>query len=175
MLPDPYLSDLMKLYGFSLTDVQRAGRGTGRRHDVLLQMRRDIVCEWCSRPFGYAFQVGANGSVSRGRQTIDVAMVTPKLERELRRRIRCPHCQAVQRRTRRLFVRRELRHGVVALIAVGGTILGAITLATGGYVLAGLAGLSVGLGLAIALVLTLTRWMLGELIDSVPRDRDTTL
>ncbi len=172
MLPDPYLSDLMKLYGFSIAGVQTGGNGTGRWHDVRLQMRRDVVCELCGRSFSYGFQVGVDGAVSRGRRTMDVTMVTPRLERELRRRIRCPYCQAVQRTARRLFIRREVRHGVVGLITLGGTVLGALTFAAGGYVLAGFIGLAIGLGLAVALVLTLTRWMLGQLFDAAPHARD---
>jgi hypothetical protein len=171
MLADPYLSDLMREYGFSIVGVQTAGSGAGRLHDILLRIHRDVVCELCGQPFGYGFQVVVDGTVRRGRRTLDVAMVTPKVEHELRRRIRCPHCRAVQHRVRRVFVHREIHHGIVGLSALGGTLVGAATLSIGGYMLAGFMGLLIGLGLSIALVLTLTRWMLGELIDSVPRDR----
>jgi len=140
-------------------------------------MHREIVCEVCGRRFGYDFEVAVDSVVSRGRRTTDAAAITPRLEHELRRPIRCPHCQALQRTVRRLFVWREIRHSAVGLVALGGTAVGAVTLTSGGYLLAGFVGLTVGLGLSIVLVLRLTRWMLGELIDSVPRDRkrDTSI
>ena len=186
MAPDPYLSDLMKLYGFSMVGVRKPGgsrsaggpndgaRGAasfdavGRWREVTYQMRRDIVCEACGHLFGYAFVVTADGTISRGQRTLDASMLTPMLERELRRRIKCPRCESRQRSVRRTFVRREAFHSLVGVTALGGTIMGAVGLTSGGYILAGGWGLYAGLALSLVLALVLTRWMLGELIDAVP-------
>jgi hypothetical protein len=188
MIADPYLSDLMKIYRFSIANMESLGSGSavwgggaripggprfdavGRWREVRLEVRRDILCEVCGRDFGYAFRIVAGGTVQRGQKTIDPVMVTPRLERELRRRVRCPHCRAVQRDVRRIFVRREARHTLVGVTALGGTVLGSIALSSGGYLVAGSAGLVAGLGLSFLFVLRLTLWMLGELIDPVPLD-----
>jgi hypothetical protein len=52
------------------------------------------------------------------------------------------------------------------MTAIGANVIGAITLSTLGYAVAGGWGLIVGLGLSIALVLKLTRWMLSKLLES---------
>ena len=182
---DPYLSDLMRLHGFSIQSMEivtdaastwgDAGHSTigfdvsGRRREAALVMRRDLVCEVCAEPSAYTFRVAAECVVSRGQRVWDGAAVTPALERELRRRIRCPHCQAIQHRDRRAFCRRERRHSLVGLAALGGTIIGSGVLSSGGYVLAGSWGLAAGLVGSLLLGLILTRWMLTQLLEPAAR------
>jgi len=182
---DPYLSDLMRLHGFSIQsmetvtdaastwgDMRHSTVGfdvSGRRREVALVMRRDLVCEVCAESFGITFRVAAECVVSRGQRVWDGAAVTPALECELRRRVRCPHCQAIQQGDRRAFRRREWRHSLVGLAALGGTIIGSGVLSSGGYVLAGSWGLAAGLVGSLFLVLTLTRWMLTQLLEPVTR------
>ena len=69
---DPYLSDLMRLHGFSIQSMEIVTdaastwgdrhRGTGfdvsgRRREVALAIGRDLVCEVCAEPFGTTFRV----------------------------------------------------------------------------------------------------------------------
>jgi hypothetical protein len=129
-------------------------------------MRRDVICETCERSFNYTFDCLTGGTVSRGQRVFDTTALASALERQLRRRIHCPHCHAVQRNVRRTFVHRERRHSLVGLVTLGGTIMGATGLSTGGYALAGIWGLMMGLGLSVGLVLLLTRWMLIQLLDT---------
>jgi len=165
---DSYLSDLMRLTGFSIRSMETVAdaastwrdtrQGTigfdvsGRRREVALAIRRDLVCEVCAEPFGTTFRVVAENMVSRGQHIWDCAAVTSALERELRRRIRCPRCQAIQHRDSRAFRRREWRHSLVGLVAVVGSIIGSGALSSGGYVLAGGWGLAVGLDGSLLLV-----------------------
>jgi ribosomal protein L37AE/L43A len=184
MLPDPYLSDLMKTHRFSIVNMESLGGGraswesggtvraggltfdsAGRWREVALKMRRELICEACGREFAYTFRVIAGGTVSRGQRTLDPTALVATLEQQLRRRIHCPHCHALQRDVRRAFRRREVHHSLVGITAVGGTIVGAMGLSSGGYILAGELGLMAGLGLSVALVLVLTRWMLARLLD----------
>lgn len=184
MLPDPYLSDLMKTHHVSIVKMEPVSSGraswdgggpqtgkpafdsTGRWREVALQMQRDVICEQCGQDFDYTFRVIADGTVNRGQRTLDPAALVASLEHQLRRRVHCPHCHAVQHTVRRAFRRREMIHSLVGLTAVSGTIVGALGLSSGGYALAGEWGLMVGLGLSIALVLVLTRWMLARLLDN---------
>jgi ribosomal protein L37AE/L43A len=182
MLPDPYLADLMKAHNFSIVKMETLGGGSatwgrgrtsgitfdsaGRWREVALEIQRNLVCEACGRDFDYTFQIIAGGTISRGQRTLDPAALVSKLEHQLRRRIRCPHCHALQRDVRHAFIRREIHHSLVGLTAVGGTVVGALGLSSGGYMLAGEWGLMAGLGLSVALVLTLTRWMLAHLLDN---------
>ena len=99
----------------------------------------------------------------------DGAAVTPALERELRRRVRCPHCQAIEHRDRRAFRRREWRYTLVGLAAVGGMLIGSGVLSSGGYVLAGGWRLAAGPVGSQVLVLVLTRWMLTQFLEPAAR------
>ena len=69
---DPYLSDSMRLRGFSIQSMEivtdaastwgDTHRGTGfdvsgRRREVALAIRRDLVCEVCAEPIGRTFRV----------------------------------------------------------------------------------------------------------------------
>jgi ribosomal protein L37AE/L43A len=182
MLPDPYLSDLMKTHRFSIVKMETVGGGraawtrsvagglafdsAGRWREVALRMRRDMVCEQCGREFGYTFQVLSGGTVSRGNRTLDPSSLVATLEQQLRRRVHCPFCDAPQRNVRRAYLKREFYHSLIGLTAVGGTIVGSMGLSAGGYMVAGGWGLVTGLGLSVALVLKLTRWMLARLLDN---------
>ena len=177
---DPYLSELMRRYRFSIVDMRglqgglsswKQGRTTqfnasGRWREVSLRIRRDIVCEVCGHNFAITSSVVMDSTVEKGISTVDSARMVAVLERELRRRINCPRCGTPQRQTRRKVIRRNNRHGMIGITAIGGNVLGAITLSSFGYALAGGWGLIVGLSLSIALFIKLTRWMLGKLLES---------
>ena len=177
---DPYLSELMRKRGFSILEMRglrggqsawEGGRGmqfnpSGRWREVAMRIRRDITCEVCGHPFATAFSVVVDSAVEKGVSVLDTRHMTALLERELRRRIRCPQCGQPQRQVRRMMIRRNTRHSIIGVTAIGANLLGAATLSTGGYALAGGWGLVVGLGLSVVLFLKLTRWMLSKLLES---------
>ena len=177
---DPYLSELMRKYGFSIVDMRglhggpsswKQGQTTqfnasGRWREVSLRIRRDIKCEVCGHNFATASSVVLDSTVDKGISTVDTARMVAVLERELRRRINCPQCGKPQRLVRRKVIQRNTRHGIIGITAMGANVLGAITLSMFGYALAGGWGLIIGLGLSIALFLKLTRWMLTKLLES---------
>ena len=178
MGPDPLLSELMKVYHFSITamasgnDVSAADGATAldrraRRSEITLALRRDLICEACSAPFHYTFRVIAGRTLSFGQSGADSDMVRAAVEHQLRRRIRCPKCHTLQHQDRRAFLRQERAHGLIGLVTVLGTVTGASVLSGGGYVLAGAWGLVVGLGGSVVLTLALTRWMLARLLAPI--------
>lgn len=177
---DPYLSELMRKYRFSIVEMRGLHSGlspwkeghttqfnpTGRWREVSLRIRRDIACEVCGHNFATAFSTVMDSIVEKGINALDTAKMTAVMERELRRRISCPRCGNIQRQVRQKVIRKNTRHGIIGIVALGANILGAVTLSVLGYAVAGGWGLVVGLGLSVALVLRLTRWMLSELLQS---------
>lgn len=175
MGPDPLLSELMKAYRFSITamasgdpasvaDGATALDRRARRSEIALALRRDLTCEACGVSFHYTFRVIAGRTLSYGQSGADSDMVRAAVERQLQRRIRCPKCHAIQHQDRRAFLRQERAHGLIGLVTVLGTVMGAAVLSGGGYLFAGAWGLIVGLGGSVALTLALTRWMLARLL-----------
>ncbi len=170
----------MRKYRFSIVGMRglqgglsswKQGRTTqfnasGRWREVSLRIHRDIVCEVCGHTFATTSSVVIDSTVEKGISTVDTARMVAMLERELRRRISCLQCGNIQRQVRRKMIRRNNRHGLIGITAIGGNVLGAIILSTFGYALAGGWGLLVGLGLSIALFIKLTRWMLSKLLES---------
>ncbi len=86
------------------------------------------------------------------------------LEKEVLRRVRCPHCGALQEKDRRSLRQRNVHHTLVGWVSIGGSILGSLFLIALGYFLAGGWGLVGGVALAIWLVIRLTQWMLVNLL-----------
>ena len=177
---DPYLSELMRKYRFSIVSMRglhggaspwNQGRPTqfsasGRWREVSLRIRRDIECEVCGHNFATAFSTVLDSAVEKGVSTLDTGRMVAVLERELRRRISCPRCGNPQRQVRRKIIQRNNRHSIIGIGAISVNVLTAIILSMFGYALAGVWGLIIGFGLAIALVLKLTRWMLSKLLES---------
>lgn len=177
---DPYLSELMRKYRFSIVEMRGVHSGlsswnqghttqfnaSGQWKEVSLRIRRDIECEVCGHRFSTALSTVLDSTVDKGVSTVDTARITAVLERELRRRISCPQCGNLQQQVRRNIIRRNTRHGFIGIAAISGNVLAAILLSLLGYALAGGWGLAIGLGLSIALVLKLTRWMLSKLLES---------
>ena len=177
---DPYLSELMRKYRFSILEIHgehggispwKLGNATkfnpsGRWNEVSLRIARDIACEECSRNFKITFSVKMDSTINKGISTLDSARMVEVLERELRRRINCPHCGNPQRQVRRKIIRRNTRHGLIMLTAIGANVLGVITLSTGGYAVGGNWGLLIGLALSVALFLKLIRWMLSSILEA---------
>ncbi|MFC2036686.1 hypothetical protein ACFLYD_01780 [Chloroflexota bacterium] len=115
-------------------------------------LRRDATCESCGQWFGYSFEVDQISWVHKAGRGTDGAL-RRELARQLRRRMRCPHCHAVQRDPRRELLCRDRKQSalgcglvLVGLLSIAG--LGAL-----GAWLGGMAGFLVGgfLGLAAAL------------------------
>lgn len=165
----------MRRYRFSVvslgellaqTPLREAGAFDRRanRKEITIALRRDLICEVCGEPFDTTFSVVTHSVAGRGGRTVDSDTVRAELERQLRRRVRCPFCHAVQRGDRRSFLRRERRHSLIGIAAVSGTIVGTSMLSGGGYLLAGTWGLMLGLGGSFVLTWTLTRWMLAQLL-----------
>ncbi len=164
----------MRRYRISILEIKtlRSGHRPGDvRHltgghwrEVLLVMRRDLICEHCHTPFHYTFQVHEETSGAGVQSASDYAALTHAVERELRRRVRCPDCRGVQRVARHMVLRRERRHNLVGLAAIGGSTAGAVALAGCGYIVAGGWGLVLGCIAAVVLMLKLVQWMVAELL-----------
>lgn len=177
---DPYLSELMRKYKFSIVEMRGLHGGSspwekgtatrfsasGRWREVAIRIRRDIHCECCGHPFSIAFPLVMDSIVDKGVSTLDSARLLAALERHLQSHIRCPRCGASQQKTRQQARQRNTRHSLIGLSTIGGNLLGAAILSLAGYALAGKLGLAVGLGLSIVLLIRLTRWMLNQLLDS---------
>ncbi|HOT92572.1 MAG TPA: hypothetical protein PLJ78_11310 [Anaerolineae bacterium] len=180
MIRDDHLTDLMQRYHFSIAGMRTLGGGSapwhnsadgslafdpsGRWREVVLQVRRELTCEQCGETFAYTFTVVEEGHVYRGQYTPGYEELAHALGHELRRRVHCPFCRAVQRETRRAFVRRERQHTLIGSVAMGGGILGATVCIFGGYALAGMWGLALGAIVAMGLVISLTQWMLARVL-----------
>ena len=181
VLGDPHLADVMERYRFSIVEMRTLGSGSapwargfdgrmafdngGRWRQVALYVRRDLMCEQCGETFGYSFRVVAEGGTHQGRRAQAYEALTRAVQRQLRRRLRCPHCRAVQRERRRHFVRYDRRHSLIGSAAIGGGVLGSIGCVMGGYALAGGWGLALGAAAAVGLVIKLTEWMLVHLLE----------
>ncbi len=170
---DPYLADLMDRYDFSIVEVRpvgsaqqaRDGRSRGGWREVELRMSRTMLCEQCGGTFSYTFVALEHVYGPRGQSTSNYAALTHAVEQQLRRRICCTACGAPQREIRQIFIRRDMHHNLVGLTAVGGSLLGALTLTGGGYALAGGWGLLAGSLASVVLMLALVRWMLAHLLS----------
>lgn len=181
MFFDEHLADLMDRHRFSIVEMRTLSSGGApwtrgadgelafeaerRWREVALLVRRELSCERCGAAFDYTFVVVEQGHNHRGGRMATYTALEHALERQLRRRVHCPHCDAVQRRARQTLTRRARRHNLVGGAALGGSILGAVALILGGYALAGGWGLVLGGGLSAWLVLALTRWMLVQLLE----------
>ncbi|MBN2007221.1 MAG: hypothetical protein JXA21_27975 [Anaerolineae bacterium] len=165
----------MRRHRFSILEIKTLRSGNrpadvrhltgGHWREVVLAMRRDLICEHCHAPFHYIFQVHEESFGAGARSTSDYAALTHAVERELRRRVRCPDCRAVQHKARHTALRREHRHNLIGLATIAGSVVGAAFLAIGGYAIAGVWGLAVGCIVAVGLMLRLVQWMVAELLN----------
>jgi hypothetical protein len=116
--------------------------------------RREIRCEACGEQFGYNFEVDQVSRVHREGRCTDGSL-RRELGRQLRRRLRCPHCRTVQREPRRGLSRAEHRQTALAcsLIVVGFFLFVSLGL-LGGWV-GGVLGFFLGLLLALGALLAL--------------------
>jgi hypothetical protein len=117
--------------------------------------RREMSCEVCGKGFGYTFEVDQVSRVHRLGRSTDGSL-RRELGRQLRRRIRCPHCRAVQKEPRRtlLGVDRRQTGAACALVLLGFVLFIALG-AFGGW-FGGIVGFFVGL--LIALGSTVLLW-----------------
>jgi hypothetical protein len=119
--------------------------------------RRDITCESCAWQFGYSFEVDQISRVHQAGRATNGAL-RRELSHQLRRRMRCPHCRALQREPRRTLIRGDRRQtvGACSLILLGFLLFAALGL-LGGW-LGGILGFFLGLLAALAGVLVLWYW-----------------
>ena len=168
--PTSVLKDILDDYGFRILERDRrqsgpapwrrtltTGEGAAYDPDATwtethYAIRRDMVCEACGERFGYAFEVDQISRDHKAGRSTDGSL-RREISRQLRRRIRCTHCRAVQKEPRRTLLRQERQQATVgcALVFVG-LLLGAICGGLGGW-LFGTVGLFIGLlaGLVVAL------------------------
>ena len=181
IMGDPHLTNLMDRYGFSIVEMQALDSGSspwaqgaggkvafdsgGRWRHLALHIQREMMCEQCRESFAYTFQVVEEGGAHRGQHVLSVEALKRAVDRHLRHRIRCPHCQMIQQQPRRAFLRRDRRDSLIGVASIGGGLLGAGTCVMGGFALAGLWGLIVGAAAGTWLVIKLTQWMVAELLD----------
>jgi DNA-directed RNA polymerase subunit RPC12/RpoP len=176
---DPYLSELMRKYRFTIINMRGMQSGlsswkqgatpqfdaSGQWKEISIHIRRDIVCEMCGHNFDINFTTMIDSAVEKGISTVDTGRMTAVLERELRRRIKCPRCGIIQQQVRRKILRRNARHNFIGMSAIGANVLGAILFSMCGYALAGRWGLITGLVLSLVMAVKLTRWMLATLLE----------
>jgi hypothetical protein len=129
--------------------------------------RRNVCCESCDRSFGYAFEVDQISRVHKSGRSTDGAL-RRELGRQLRRRIRCPHCGARQREPRRTLVRQDRSQTAFGCgLVLGGLGLIALLGILGGYV-AGIGGLLVGLSLGLVASMAIWYYALPYLLTGGP-------
>ena len=116
--------------------------------DTHYTIRRDITCEACGHRFGYNFEVDQVSRVHKAGRSTD-GTLRRELGRQLRRRIRCPHCRAVQREPRRTLRREDQKLSALSCGLIFGGILAVLVLGGLGGWLAGMAGILVGLTLGV--------------------------
>ncbi len=175
---------LMQQYGFRVLGQERrrtgpapwravtmpAGRRSDRSHlpsydpsaewrEIHYTIRRNITCERCRQAFGYTFEVNEITRTHTQGGSNDGALGR-RIRRELRRKIKCPTCGWVQREPRNAWRRKAWTDAVAGCVIVALPIVAAIILAATGARLFGLAGLLIGLALAVPLSIGLTWWEL---------------
>jgi hypothetical protein len=118
-------------------------------------IRRNVLCESCGQLFGYSFEVDQISRVHRIGRSTDGALQR-ELSRQLRKRLRCSYCRAIQREPRRSLRRQDhLRSGLgCGLVLTGLLLVGGLGM-MGAY-LGGTVGFF--LGLLAGLVLSLVLW-----------------
>jgi hypothetical protein len=169
--PTEELRDILNEYGFRILgrERRRSGRAPWRRTSPGQQIsfdaqaswtethytiRRDKSCEVCGQGFGYSFEVDQVSRVHRNGRSTDGSL-RREMGRQSRRRLRCPHCRAVQKEPRRTLLRQGRKQAALGC----GVVLGGIVLLTGlgvlGGWLAGTIGVLVGLLVALASLVVL--------------------
>ena len=181
---NPHLAGLMERYHFSIAEMRTLHSGSspwardaeghlafdtgGRWRQVALVVRREITCERCGAPFAYTFRVVEESRTHRGRRAQHYDALKRAVARQLRRRIRCPHCGAWQQQPRRALIWHDRRDNFIGIAAIGGGMLGAVACVAGGQLLAGGWGAALGAVLAVGWVIKLTQWMLLHLLEGEP-------
>jgi hypothetical protein len=169
--PAEELRDILQTYGFRILGRERRKSGSapwrktpGRKRyayddtaawtETHYTIRRDLVCEACGRPFGYLFEVDQLSRMHEAGRSTDGSL-RRELGRQVRRRIRCPHCRASQKEPRQTLLRQGRRLALLGCgVAAAGLLLTAV-LALLGALLAGLFGFFVGLVLGLVCVVML--------------------
>jgi hypothetical protein len=114
--------------------------------------RREFRCESCGERFGYNFEVDQVSQVRQEGRSTDGSLRL-ELGRQLRRRVRCPRCGAVQKEPRRMLLRADRRQmGLACSLVVLGAFLFAGLGLLGGW-LGGISGFFVGLLVALGIIL----------------------
>jgi hypothetical protein len=173
--PTAQLKDLLEAHGFRILerDRRRSGPSPWRREfstgrsvydpqgtwtETHYTIRRSVICEACNQAFGYSFHVVQISRVHRVGHSTDGAL-RRELGRQLRRRLRCTTCRAVQKEPRRTLLREDwAQTGLGCGLALSGVVLVAGLGALGGWV-AGIPGFFVGLLLGLAMAVGF--WLLG--------------
>jgi hypothetical protein len=136
-------------------------RGTWTETEYTL--RRDLTCERCGQAFGYNFEVSQISRQHAAGRSTDGSL-RRELARQLRRRVRCPQCGAVQREPRRTLRRRDRRQAFGLLGLMVGALVALAVLVVLGTWLLGVLGTMLGSVLALALVIVALVWLLPELV-----------
>jgi hypothetical protein len=126
-------------------------------------LRRDVACERCGREFGYNFEVSQISREHAAGRSTDGSL-RREIGRQLRRRVRCPHCGAVQREPRRTLRRHDRQQIFIVLGLVVGGLLALLVLVVLGTWLVGVLGTVIGSVLALVLVIGAAFWFLPDLV-----------
>jgi hypothetical protein len=130
-------------------------------------LRRDVDCEACGHHFGYNFEVDQISQVHKAGHGTDGAL-RRALGKQLRRRIRCPHCGALQKEPRLALVQADRKQTRLACSFVLLGLLGFIALGALGGWLGGILGFFLGLALAVAGLLILWYYALPYILSVGP-------
>jgi hypothetical protein len=170
--PSDELRPVLESYGFRILGRERRQSGPapwrrlqrGQRlsydadatwTETHYTIRREVTCEACGQAIGYSFEVDQISRVHKENRSTD-GTLQRELGRQLRRRLRCPACGAVQREPRRTLLRQGHRQAAAGC----GMIVAGLSLVGGLAALGGWLGDGVGLllGLLAALVAVIVLW-----------------
>lgn len=173
--PTAELKDILDKYGFRILERERRQSGPspwrrdtsgggavydpqGTWTETHYTIRRNVFCEACGQDLGSTFEVDQISRVHQLGRSTDGAL-RRELGRQLRRRLLCPHCRAVQWEPRRTLLRQERAQTFIGCgLVLSGIVLVAGLAALGGWV-AGIPGFFVGLLLGLAAEIGI--WFLG--------------
>jgi hypothetical protein len=178
------VQEALETYGFRVLgrerrkpDAAQKRKKRGRRQqayapdDILTEthytIRRDLVCEACSQPFGYVFEVDQISRLHEAGRSTDGSL-RRELGRQARRRQRCPHCRAAQKEPRRTLLRQDRQVVFQGCGVAGGGLLLTGALALIGGWLAGLFGFMAGLVIGLVGVGVLWSTVLPTIFARVP-------
>jgi hypothetical protein len=130
-------------------------------------IRRNGRCEACGQWFGYSFEADQISRMHRAGRSTD-GTLRREIARQLRRRLRCPHCRALQREPRCTLRNQDRKQSAMSC----GSIVGGLACVGGlgllGAYLAGSLGFFLGLVVGLVAALGLWFWAFSYVLSGGP-------